>query len=253
MRSAVGTGYGPDSFASYAGARLPGTGFSDAVHSHTGRPHPSVIVPIADAGDPIDHDARPVVDDGDRFVSRFDWTGNGVGGMTTKLAACILAVFSGLMAFVPYGSTACGLWIGVPIFVTLLSAAMMAGFVALLLASIIEYRLAVNKDEVYTVDENVVRTEDRRFTIFYSFLGAFVYTLVLFVNLTWLVRNWDIDTKSELAGQTGQFVSEPFAATAAMSSVLAAFVSGAFVVMLYTNVVTRHNRDVMNRSISERP
>lgn len=260
MRSGLGANYMAAAAANYSGARLPGDEFSAAFHhpvrpAHAAPAAPTIpvvpVVPATDAGGQIDLEVH-VSGEEDRFVRRFDWFGNGVGGMSTKLMSCVLAVASGILAFVPFGSTACGLWVSVSLFVTVFAAGMLFAFVGLLLAALIDYRVAKNKNEVHTVDEDVTRTEDRRFTIFYAFLGTFVYGLILFVNLVWVLQNWDVDTKTELLAETGHFVSEPLAATAALSSGMAAFVAGSFVIMLYTNVIARYNRDRFNILFSDR-
>ena len=253
MHSGRGAEYLTAAAVNYAGTRLPGDNFAAPFRhpSHVPIVSSTLVVPAADAGGQIDLEAHASAEE-ERFVRRFDWFGNGIGGMSAKLIACVLAIVSGIMAFVPFGSTACGLWVGVPFFVTLFSAATLLAFAGLFLASLVEYRLAKNKNEVHTVDEGITRTEDRRFTIFYAFLGTFVYGLVTFVNLVWTLQNWNIDTKSELLAETGKFVSEPLAAVAAVSSGMAAFVTGAFVVMLYSNVVSRQNRDMLNAALVDR-
>lgn len=181
-----------------------------------------------------------------RFYNRFNWGGNGVIGMGTKLFSCVLAVISCVLAFAPFGTTACGVLLASSLFSSITSALMLGGFLVLLVAGLVEYHMARDKNRSSGADDDEARIEDRRFAIFYTFVGAGCYSLITFLNAMWTISNWSINTQAQLVASTGKYVTEPFAAVAAASSVLAFFVTMAFATMLYTNTVGRLNRSLIN-------
>lgn len=200
--------------------------------------------PAADAGNRI----GLLYEDTDTtsFFRRYNWTGNGVAGMSVKLFSCVLAIISGVLAFFPFGTTATGVLIATSLFQMIVSAVMLGSFAFLLMVSLVEYHIAQDKNRIRTVDEDYTRVEDRRFGTFYTFIGTLAYGLVTFLNLLWLLNNWSVDTEPELMSATGKFVSEPFAGVAAASSVISFFVSVIFVSMLYSNIMARLNRSILS-------
>lgn len=233
---------------SQSGAVLPGPN-PPIAHTQDARPNSNAPPPAVDAGNRI----GVVYEDEDttRFLRRYNWTGNGVSGMSVKLFSCVLAIVSFVLALCPYGTTASGVLLATSFLQTLVAGIMLCAFAVLLLISIMEYHFSADKNHIRTVDEDYTRTEDRRFAIFYTFLGTCSYGLVTYLNLLWLIDNWSVDTRPELISSTGKFISEPFAGVAAASSVISLFVSMAFVTMLYSNIMSRLNRSILLHSNGE--